>query len=66
MALKNLCDIGIVTVRCLILDSFSFSHPLPQPYPPLCDVKGCFTAQYEHTMILRPTCKEILSRGDDY
>jgi methionyl aminopeptidase len=37
-----------------------------QAYPPLCDVKGCYTAQYEHTLILRPTCKEILSRGDDY
>jgi methionyl aminopeptidase len=37
-----------------------------QPYPPLCDVKGSYTAQYEHTLILRPTCKEILSRGDDF
>ena len=37
-----------------------------QAYPPLCDVKGSYTAQYEHTLILRPTCKEILSRGDDY
>ena len=36
------------------------------PYPPLCDIKGCYTAQYEHTILLRPTCKEILSRGDDY
>ena len=36
------------------------------PYPPLCDIKGCYTAQYEHTIILRPTCKEVLSRGDDY
>ena len=35
-------------------------------YPPLCDVKGCFTAQYEHTILLRPTCKEVLSRGTDY
>ncbi|XP_065674453.1 uncharacterized protein LOC100199352 isoform X2 [Hydra vulgaris] len=35
-------------------------------YPPLCDVKGCYTAQYEHTILLRPTCKEVLSRGDDY
>ncbi|ETV96126.1 methionine aminopeptidase, type II [Aphanomyces invadans] len=35
-------------------------------YPPLCDVKGSYTSQYEHTLILRPTCKEILSRGDDY
>ena len=37
-----------------------------QAYPPLCDVKGSYTAQYEHTLILRPTCKEILSRGDDF
>ena len=37
-----------------------------QAYPPLCDVKGCYTAQYEHTLILRPNGKEVLSRGDDY
>jgi len=36
------------------------------PCPPLCDIKGCYTAQFEHTIILRPTCKEVLSRGDDY
>jgi methionyl aminopeptidase len=49
MALKNLCDTGIVV-----------------PYPPLCDAKGSYVAQYEHTILLRPTCKEVLSRGDDY
>ena len=49
MALRNLCDSGVVDA-----------------YPPLCDVKGCYTAQYEHTILLRPTCKEIVSRGDDY
>ncbi|CAO1354072.1 unnamed protein product [Diamesa tonsa] len=37
-----------------------------EAYPPLCDVKGSYTAQYEHTLVLRPTCKEILSRGEDY
>ncbi|CAI5448430.1 unnamed protein product [Caenorhabditis angaria] len=36
------------------------------PYPPLCDVKGCYTAQWEHTILMRPTMKEIVSRGDDY
>jgi methionyl aminopeptidase len=36
------------------------------PYPPLCDVKGSYVAQYEHTIFLRPTCKEVLSRGDDF
>ncbi|KAF8925821.1 methionine aminopeptidase 2-like protein [Dissophora ornata] len=35
-------------------------------YPPLVDVKGSYTAQYEHTLVLRPTRKEVLSRGDDY
>ncbi|CAL8386123.1 methionine aminopeptidase 2 [Gadus morhua] len=49
MALKNLCDLGII-----------------DPYPPLCDSKGCYTAQFEHTILLRPTCKEVVSRGDDY
>jgi len=33
---------------------------------PLCDVKGSYMAQYEHTFVLRPTCKEVLSRGEDY
>ncbi|KAJ2826068.1 Methionine aminopeptidase 2 [Coemansia erecta] len=37
-----------------------------QAYPPLCDVKGSYTAQFEHTLILRPNVKEVLSRGDDY
>lgn len=49
MALKDLCDKGVV-----------------EAYPPLCDVKGCYTAQYEHTIMLRPSCKEVVSRGDDY
>ncbi|CAL4907077.1 unnamed protein product [Urochloa decumbens] len=49
LALKNLCEAGIV-----------------QPYPPLCDVKGSYVSQFEHTILLRPTCKEVISRGDDY
>lgn len=35
-------------------------------YPPLVDVKGSYTAQYEHTLYLHPTRKEVLSRGEDY
>ena len=42
------------------------SQGIIQPYPPLVDTRGCYTAQYEHTIIMRPTCKEIVSRGDDY
>ncbi|KAF8560126.1 peptidase M24A methionine aminopeptidase [Imleria badia] len=37
-----------------------------QDYPPLCDVRGAMTAQFEHTILLRPTVKEVVSRGDDY
>eukprot|EP01059_Diplonema_ambulator_P015705 TRINITY_DN2689_c0_g1_i1.p2 TRINITY_DN2689_c0_g1~~TRINITY_DN2689_c0_g1_i1.p2 ORF type:complete len:457 (+),score=194.83 TRINITY_DN2689_c0_g1_i1:1338-2708(+) len=37
-----------------------------EPYPPLCDIKGSYTCQEEHTIILRPTCKEVISRGEDF
>lgn len=49
MALKNLCDVGVV-----------------DPYPPLCDQRGSYVAQFEHTLLLHPTRKEVLSRGEDY
>ncbi|MES1915106.1 MAG: hypothetical protein MHM6MM_007100 [Cercozoa sp. M6MM] len=35
-------------------------------YPPLVDRVGCYTAQYEHNIILHPSRKEILTRGLDY
>lgn len=37
-----------------------------EAYPPLVDVPGCYTAQFEHTILLRPTCKEVITRGEDY
>ncbi|KAI9887574.1 MAG: Methionine aminopeptidase 2 [Watsoniomyces obsoletus] len=37
-----------------------------EAYPPLCDIKGSYTVQFEHTILLRPTVKEVISRGDDY
>ncbi|KNZ80632.1 Methionine aminopeptidase 2 [Termitomyces sp. J132] len=37
-----------------------------QDYPPLCDQRGSMTAQFEHTILLRPTCKEVVTRGEDY
>ncbi|KAK4994717.1 Methionine aminopeptidase 2 [Elasticomyces elasticus] len=37
-----------------------------QDYPPLCDIKGSYTAQFEHTILLRPNVKEVISRGEDY
>ena len=46
LALRNLCDVGIV-----------------QPYPPLVDIKGSYVAQYEHTLMLGPTRKEVRRVG---
>jgi methionyl aminopeptidase len=37
-----------------------------EAYPPLSDIRGCYTAQFEHTILVRPTCVEVVSRGDDY
>lgn len=37
-----------------------------QEYPPLKDQAGSMTAQFEHTILLRPTVKEVISRGPDY
>jgi len=42
------------------------SSGIVEAYPPLCDIKGSYTAQYEHTILLRPNVKEVVSRGDDY
>lgn len=42
------------------------SSGIVESYPPLCDIKGSFTAQFEHTILLRPNVKEVISRGEDY
>ncbi|KAF2638397.1 methionine aminopeptidase 2-like protein [Massarina eburnea CBS 473.64] len=42
------------------------SNGIVQEYAPLVDVPGSYIAQFEHTVLLRPNCKEIISRGDDY
>ncbi|KAI5452230.1 Methionine aminopeptidase 2 [Naganishia albida] len=40
---------------------------LVDDHPPLVDPEpGCMTAQYEHTILLRPTVKEVVTRGTDY
>ncbi|KAL2134999.1 hypothetical protein VTI74DRAFT_10134 [Chaetomium olivicolor] len=37
-----------------------------EEYLPLMDIKGSYSAQFEHTFLLHETHKEVLSRGDDY
>ncbi|KAK5102696.1 hypothetical protein LTS08_003496 [Lithohypha guttulata] len=42
------------------------SNGVIDSYGPLVDIPGSYVAQFEHTVLLRPNCKEIISRGDDY
>ncbi|KAK4158502.1 peptidase M24, structural domain-containing protein [Chaetomidium leptoderma] len=42
------------------------ANGIVESYPPLVDKKGSYTAQFEHTILIRPTVKEVISRGDDY
>ncbi|KKZ64754.1 methionyl aminopeptidase [[Emmonsia] crescens] len=42
------------------------SNGIVESYAPLVDVPGSYIAQFEHTVLLRPHCKEVISRGDDY
>ncbi|KAF1815235.1 methionine aminopeptidase [Eremomyces bilateralis CBS 781.70] len=42
------------------------SNGIVESYGPLVDVPGSYVAQFEHTVLLRPNCKEVISRGDDY
>jgi len=42
------------------------SQGVVEDYLPLYDQRGSMTAQFEHTILLRPTVKEVVSRGDDY
>lgn len=37
-----------------------------EDYPPLVDIKGSYTAQFEHTILLHPHRKEVVTKGDDY
>ncbi|KAK4121345.1 peptidase M24A, methionine aminopeptidase [Parathielavia appendiculata] len=42
------------------------ANGIVESYPPLVDKKGSYTAQFEHTILIRPTVKEVISRGNDY
>nr|KMM64708.1 methionine aminopeptidase 2 [Coccidioides posadasii RMSCC 3488] len=42
------------------------SNGIVESYAPMVDVPGSYVAQFEHTVLVRPNCKEVISRGDDY
>ncbi|PCH34153.1 peptidase M24A methionine aminopeptidase [Wolfiporia cocos MD-104 SS10] len=52
--------------RYLLALNHLVAQGIVQDYPPLCDQRGSMTAQFEHTILLRPTRKEVVSRGEDY
>lgn len=54
------CERYLAGINCLV------SHGILDSYAPLMDIPGSYSAQFEHTLILKETCKEVLSRGDDY
>lgn len=39
---------------------------LVEEYPPLVDRKGSFVSQFEHTLYIGESSKEVLTAGDDY
>ena len=41
-------------------------HDIVEPYPQLVDIEGCYTSQFEHSLMLKPTSKEIFTLDDDY
>ncbi|KAF5005979.1 hypothetical protein FDECE_7605 [Fusarium decemcellulare] len=47
-------------LNCLV------SNGVVEAYAPLADIKGSYSAQFEHTILLRESSKEIMSRGSDY
>ncbi|KIW88919.1 methionine aminopeptidase, type II [Cladophialophora bantiana CBS 173.52] len=47
-------------MNCLV------SNGIVEPHLPLMDIEGSYSAQFEHTLLLRETHKEVFSRGDDY
>ncbi|KAK0391862.1 hypothetical protein NLU13_1361 [Sarocladium strictum] len=53
-------DKYLAGMNCLI------SNGIVEQNGQLTDVKGSYSAQFEHTFLMRETCKEVLSRGDDY
>ncbi|KAK7414436.1 hypothetical protein QQX98_006715 [Neonectria punicea] len=54
------CDRYLAGLNCLV------SNGILQSYEPLMDIPGSYSAQFEHTILLRESYKEVVSRGEDY
>ncbi|KAJ6442530.1 methionine aminopeptidase 2 [Purpureocillium lavendulum] len=54
------CERYLAGLNCLV------SNGILEPHRPLMDIPGSYSAQFEHTILLRESSKEVISRGDDY
>ncbi|KAJ2965903.1 hypothetical protein NQ176_g10397 [Zarea fungicola] len=50
----------VAGLNCLV------DNGILEAYQPLVDIPGSYSAQFEHTILLRESQKEVISRGDDY
>ncbi|KAJ3497501.1 hypothetical protein NLG97_g1857 [Lecanicillium saksenae] len=53
-------DRYVAGLNCLV------ANGILEAYAPLVDIAGSYSAQFEHTILLRESFKEVISRGDDY
>ncbi|OAA60837.1 Peptidase M24A, methionine aminopeptidase, subfamily 2 [Cordyceps fumosorosea ARSEF 2679] len=53
-------DRYVAGLNCLV------ENGILEAYAPLVDIAGSYSAQFEHTILLREPYKEVISRGDDY
>ncbi|KAF6810818.1 methionine aminopeptidase [Colletotrichum musicola] len=46
--------------------NYLVSNDIVEAYKPMVEIEGSYSAQFEHTILLRGAHKEVISRGDDY
>ncbi|KAJ6121143.1 hypothetical protein N7523_005423 [Penicillium sp. IBT 18751x] len=63
---RYLDRLGIPLGRYLAGINNLASQGIVEIYPPLMDSEGSYSAQFEHTILLGESSKEVISRGDDY
>ncbi|KAJ5126546.1 hypothetical protein N7448_007325 [Penicillium atrosanguineum] len=63
---RYLDRLGIPLGRYLAGMNNLASQGIVEIYSPLMDSEGSYSAQFEHTVLLGESSKEVISRGDDY
>lgn len=63
---KHIDHFGIIKLPSYTYIKMLSMMGLLIPYPPLNDIKGSYVSQFEHTLYVTETGKEILTKGDDF